>query len=87
MSTALSTSDDRKASKLKTLHLANCSLTNDIIKTIANQLPACLPHLQDLSLSGNTEMTADSLQAITQLVSQSEGKFCCLLIRETQAKL
>ncbi|XP_072174367.1 uncharacterized protein [Diadema setosum] len=60
---------EKKESALTALYLANCALTDDIIKALANHLPGCLPHLTEFSLSGNTELTVASLQSLVQMTS------------------
>nr|XP_054751286.1 uncharacterized protein LOC129257075 isoform X1 [Lytechinus pictus] len=64
---------EKRKSSLKMLNLANCSITDDIMKVLANQLPACLPHVTELSLSGNSEMMTVSLQYVAQLTALTEG--------------
>ncbi|XP_071500649.1 uncharacterized protein [Diadema antillarum] len=60
---------EKKESTLTALYLANCALTDDIMKALANHLPGCLPHLTEFSLSGNTELTVASLQSLVQMTS------------------
>eukprot|EP00057_Strongylocentrotus_purpuratus_P035594 XP_800128.3 PREDICTED: uncharacterized protein LOC581313 [Strongylocentrotus purpuratus] len=65
--------NEKRKSCLKNLNLANCSITDEIMKVLANHLPACLPHITELSLSGNSEMTTASLQSVAQLTALTEG--------------
>ncbi|XP_022106498.1 uncharacterized protein LOC110987760 [Acanthaster planci] len=54
-------------SQLTLLSMANCSLSDDIIKTLANQLPGSLPNLSELDLTGNPAVTAEALPVFITL--------------------
>ncbi|XP_038058447.1 uncharacterized protein LOC119729776 [Patiria miniata] len=64
--------DSAIRSNLTSLGVANCSLSDDIIAALANQLPGSLPNLSELDLTGNGAVTADALPFLMSLIGASD---------------
>ena len=68
-------------SMLTSLNVAKCSLTDDIITSLANNVPGSLPNLSELDLTGNTAITALALGTLSTLLNagkQIKMKSCIL---------